>query len=383
MKSLHSFIIAAMATVMAACSSSQSEKSLGDGWTINGTIAQAADTTLYIEGSKLNNWYVIDSLKLDSDGSFSFQAAEPDTIGSIYRVRLGDRYVYFPASGTETVTLTASANDISRGFTLKGSPTAMMFATVDSLINTTVDRLGVNGALADSALKVTLNKIVNRDTTCLVSYYVVGKFIGGKPYYDLTNSRDIAVVGNAANNWTRHRPDDARTADLTQRFITAKNEIRRANPNRPAREITITDDHILGRPNVDMKMYDRTGKMHDFNQLATNGKVTVINFTRYDGPASPANTVALNTVYRDMASRGLQIYQVSFDPDELNFKQSAASMPWTAVWATPAMRPDIMMGYNVNPIENAPTSFVLNRRGEIVARVSNPNDLAKTIAPLL
>lgn len=382
-KPISTFCLAAMAALICSCSSDPAHKSLGDGWTIKGTINDAADKTLYVEASKFNNWYLLDSLVIGADGTFSFQAAQPDTVPSVYRLRMGDRYIYFPADGAETITLDGSAKDFSRGYKLSGTKAAADFSTIDSLINSTVDRIGVQAALSDSLLKQRLNLIINRDTTCIVSYYIIGKFIGGTPYYDLTDSHDIAILGNAANNFAVHRPKDIRAEELLRRYQAARAELRRNSPNRRVREIQIGDDQIIGRPKVDMRLYDRTGRLHDFDRVASAGKVTILNFTRYDGQASPANTVALNKIYEKYGKSGVQIYQVAFDPDEIEWRQNAANMPWTSVWATPEHHADIMMAYNVNPVDAPPVSFVINRKGEIVERVSDPDKLDACVAAQL
>lgn len=375
-------MIATLPMLVVSCSGDDSHKSLGDGWTIEGTLKGGADKTVYVEASKTADWYVLDSLVVDDKDTFSFQAAEADTVPTVYRLRVGSQYIYFPVTGGETVTYTGDAARFDRGYKLSGSVAANGFGCVDSLINEAVDRLGAPGALKDSTLKVNLNRIINRDSTCIVSYYIIGKFIDGKPYYDLTSSRDVAMLGNAANNWTRMRPNDPRTQELTARYTTAKQLVRRSDPNRKVREIAVGDDQILSRPQVEMKLYDRAGKLHDFDKVATPGHVTVLNISLYSHKDSPANVTALKKLYEKYGKSGVSIYQVSMD-DEMFFKEASANLPWTAVWANPAQARAIMIGYNANPVDGGPVSFIFNKQGELISRVSDPSKLESVISPLL
>lgn len=360
--------IAALAMMATSCSKG--------GWTVEGTVENGADSTLFIEGSTASSWYVIDSVKPSGNGSFSFTSPESAAIPSIYRLRMGEKYIYFPVDSIETVTVEANASNFDRGYSLAGNSAAPVFARVDSLINASVDKNGASGTLADSGLKQELNQIINRDSTCLVSYYIIGKFVGNRPLYNLTDRNDLRILGNAANNFQSHRPADPRTTELRDRWTNARRALGLAGP---AKQMEAT---VVNRPTADIKRYDMNGKMHDFEQVVTRGGVTILNFTRYDNDYSPANTLALKKAYDTYKPRGLEIYQIAFDPDEMSWKRSAANMPWISVWNSMADPLDLLVAYNVDPINGAPVSFVFNANGELVARATNSDELMKALAPL-
>jgi hypothetical protein len=58
-------------------------------------------------------------------------------------------------------------------------------------------------------------------------------------------------------------------------------------------------------------------------------------------------------------------------------------MPWIAVWNSPTDPIDALVSYNVDPINGAPVSFVFNRSGELMERVSDPNKLDAAIAKVM
>lgn len=370
MKASHILAPVALAALMAGATACTGNK----GWNLDGDIAGAADTTIYLEAATFNNWRTVDSLHVDGDGNFSYAAPEAAAVPTIYRLRFGDKYIYFPVDSIETVTVSAKAARFDRGFRLSGNSAAAGFQRADSLIAAAVDAQG-DAAAGDAALKQQLNLMINQDTTCLVSYYIIGKTVGNRPLYNLSDRTDIRTLGNAANNYLRLRPNDPRAKELEQRWIGA----RRAIGATGTREVEIQASQS-GRPTVDLKRYDAAGKLHDFEKIVTRGGVTVLNFTRYDGEYSPANTLALRKVYDAYHSQGVEIFQIAYDPDEVAWKESAKNMPWIAVYNSSADPIDALVAYNVDPINGAPVSFVFNRAGELVTRVTDPERLSAAVA---
>lgn len=62
--------IATAVLSVAACTSGH------DGWTLKGDIEGGAGKTVYIEGSTIGNWYLIDSVAIGEDDTFDYIAAK-------------------------------------------------------------------------------------------------------------------------------------------------------------------------------------------------------------------------------------------------------------------------------------------------------------------
>lgn len=343
---------------------------------IEGAVSDADGQTIYLESAVMNNWTVVDSASLDAAGKFSLSPAEAPTVPSVYRLRLGNEYVYVPVDSVETVSVTANGKNFGRDYKLSGNIYADGFVAVDSLVNEATARLG-GGAYSDATMKEALARIINTDTTCLVSYYAIGKTIGGNPIFSVLDKKDLRVLANAANNYSRFRPNDPRAEELKNRWITG----RRVSGATPTESVEMQAD-VAGRPKVELKRYDATGKMHDFDKTVTRGGVTLLSLTRYDTEYSQPLTVALTKAYDAYHSQGLEIYQVSYEPDEVAWKRSAQNMPWIAVWNSPTDGLDALVAYNADPINGVPSTFVFNRDGELVARVNDPAQLQAVLAKL-
>lgn len=369
-KSLSRLCTALTIPAVVACSG-------GNGWSVSGTVDGAADSTIYIEGSTAGGWYTIDSVTVNSNGSFDFRAAEAAETPSVFRLRMADKYIYFPVDSIEEVTVTAKHPGFGTSYSLSGNIYAPGFARVDSLINAAVAASGDAGALTDPNLKRDISLIINQDTTCLVAYYAVGKTIAGRPLYSLTDKADLRLVANAANTFSQRRPNDPRGKELQQRWMAGRRAI-------GAIRGVNAEAELISRPKADLKRFDAQGKEHDFDKVVTRGNgPTILSLTCYTSEQSPALTAALKQVYNTYHSAGLEIFQVSYDANEVDWKRSAANMPWISVWNAPRDNVQALLAYNADPINNVPVSFIFNSKGELVERVSDPDKLAAAVAKVI
>ena len=73
---------------------------------VDGTIENAADSTLYFENMSLNGPVKVDSVKLSADGSFSFDGKAPSA-PEFYRLRIAGQIINIAIDSTETVNVKA------------------------------------------------------------------------------------------------------------------------------------------------------------------------------------------------------------------------------------------------------------------------------------
>ena len=128
---------------------------------------------------------------------------------------------------------------------------------------------------------------------------------------------------------------------------------------------------------IDLSNYDDRGALHSISDLVSKGKVVVLSFTAYTTDASVPYNAILNDVYTANHERGLEIFQISFDPDEQAWKTVARNLPWITVWNSPNDGSEALVKYNVGTL---PTTFIINRKGEIAARVDDPSKIAAEVA---
>ena len=98
------FTIGMSALAFTACDNSPK-------FVVEGTISNAADSTLYLEADGLSGIETIDSVKLGSNGNFSFKGAPSDN-PEFYHIRLGNNIISFCVDSTETIKIKADAKQL-------------------------------------------------------------------------------------------------------------------------------------------------------------------------------------------------------------------------------------------------------------------------------
>lgn len=358
MKSISRYIVSvAVASILFACNNKPQ-------WKVDGRIEGADGQTMYVEASDNGRWYTLDSIELKGIGDFSF-TAPASGFPDIYRLRLGDKSLYFPIDSIETVTVVSKASAFDSDYTLSGTESAEKLMAVDRKLLDAVKKDGAEGVARDSALKRELSNILLENPSGIVSYYIINKKISGIPVFNPENKRDLSIIGAVANAYNVKRPLDPRTNYLKNIYIS-----NRRNYSRPdtihAPEMTLLDIELL-----DMK-----GTKHDLKEVAAKNKVVLLNFTSYSEDFSPALNIELNKLYSKYHVAGLEIYQIGLDASEVNWRDTARNLPWITVYNSDADGSKFLNSYNVAVI---PAIFII-QNGEIRERIATGQNIEQAVA---
>lgn len=363
-------IIASSLLAIAVLSSCNDNK----GWTVEGTVTGAEGRKIALQGFNNTYWYTIDSLPVDRSGSFSYRSATPSHYPEVYRLSLDGSDIYFPVDSVSRITIKADASAFSRNYSLSGTESARRFVKADSMIAAAIAAKGEKAAATDSLLKRNLTKLVINDNEMITAYYIINKRIAGRPLFDPASSRDLAVIGAVAQNFATNNPDDPRTAMLRNLYLSAK------AVSRPGLvETQNIDVPESGLPS-DIKSFDNKGVEHSLYETASKGNVVLLSFTAYDLDNSPAYNVILADLYKKYHDRGLEIFQVAFDADEAQWKQSAINLPWITVWNSPEDGSRAVINYNVNVL---PLTYIIDRSGDLRIRITDPTTLDAEISKII
>lgn len=345
MKSLKLLAAACLAIALVGCSRS---KGKGENqWSVEGTIDGGSDQTVYLARYLSGQWVVIDSTTVDNDGSFSIirnRMNYPDT----YLLALGNDFkntIEFPIDSVETVTIKASATAFGAG-ELAGSKSADLFNKVNDIIGASVKEKGTEATIADVELKRRLyDEIIMTEPGNLAAFYVINKVIDGKPLFDPSRSFDFNIIRAVANLYNQYRPADPRTAALKQ-LVRPKGQV-------IAEEIGFPDISLMGLD----------GNNRNLSELVGNGKPVILCFTAYSLDNAPALNTLLSLAY---GQGDADVYQVSFDNNEMTWRETANNLPWTCVYNTANDGDRVLRTYNVGAI---PTLFIIDRDGKIAERI--------------
>lgn len=333
-------------------------------WQIKGTIAGSGDELLLLEASFNGNWYVLDSTRLKNDGKFVFKEEAP-AFPTIYRLTLNNQSAYFPIDSIETVNLEASLSGFQHDYKVTGTKSAELFTQVNELM--AVAGLGAGN---NDSLKHKLAEMVLIEPDGNAAYYIINRHTpDGKAIFDPSDRRDIRVIGAVANAYNEKRPRDPRTAYLKNLYLSSKFANREIDP-------AMADSILVQEIDfIEIELLDENGKVRKLSDVTGKAPV-ILSFTAYTSDFSPALNLELGKLYDKYSQQGLQIYQIGYDNDEFQWRQSAKNIPWVTVFNSAKDGTKYLSQYNVGVL---PTFFIFDKNGSLVERVDDPSQISKAI----
>lgn len=345
----------------------------GNEFKVSGTINGDADGKYAIQVSENGYWFFVDSVKTDSNGKFSFSHPAPEYPG-IYRLVNSDGVsICFPVDSLENISFETSKADFGVKYTLAGSDDAVAMMEIDNkareLSKNASGKAATDVKAREDFKRELANKILENPSGIL-AYYVINKQIANKPLFAINNSVDVRIIGAVANAYHEQKPNDPRTKLLVAMFLNGK---KLSSPAKVKSDTIQATEAKL----IEIELPDIHGKMRKLSEVAAGGKVVLVNFTAYGTEESPAFNKLLADIYNKYSGQNFQIYQIALDADIASWKMSAKNIPWVAVYDEAGPYSKAILNYNVGSI---PMSFIINRSGEIVKRIGDPNAIATEVA---
>lgn len=336
----------------------------GNQFKVDGKVDGANDSTqLILEASTNGTWMPVDTVNAGSDGSFSFSSEAPQ-FPNIYRLRVGDQSICFPIDSLDHVTVETKLATFAKDYTLSGSDHAVQVMKIDK------EAMTLSGASAAKikAFKDKMAKEIIADPAGIVAYYIINKYVDGKPLFDPLDDQDLRIIGAVSNSFHTFRPNDPRT-DYLVRVLLEGQQRRRASMA-PTDTIQANETSL-----IDISLDDYKGQTHVLSKVAASHSIVLLNFTIYNSDFSPMFNKLLNDIYS--AHKGsLEIYQISLDADNATWLQSAKNLPWITVY-DPAGQGSINVGNYM--VLGVPTTYII-KNGEIVEKVEDANKLKDAVA---
>lgn len=358
---------------------------------IDGTITDAKDSVLYFENMSLDGPVAIDSVKLGDDGAFSFSEKSPEA-PEFYRLRIAGQIINLSVDSTETITVKAAYPTMATGYTVEGSPEC---ATIKELALKQIDLLGRvlaverNNTLGfdqtrDSVARmieaykheIKLNYIFKAPMRPS-SYFALFQTLGSRLIFDPRESEDdIKAFAAVATSWDTYHPNSIRGKNLHNIAIQGMRNVRIVRNQRAAQAI---DASKVNTTNIiDIALLDNKGQARRLTDL--KGKVVMLDFHVFGAEGSTKRIMQMRDIYNKYHGRGLEIYQISLDPDEHFWKTQTAALPWISVRDPQGIQSNNLVLYNVRSI---PTFFLIDKTNTLRKRDAQVKDLDAEIQALL
>ena len=360
---------------------------------VDGNITEAADSILYFENMSLDGPVTVDSVKLSADGSFSFSDDAPSA-PEFYRLRIADQIVNLCVDSTETIHVKAEYPHMSTNYVVEGSEQC---ATIKDLalkqINLQSFIIGIenNPAIGYDAAEDTIMKEIERYKDFIKRNYIYKQPMKASSYFALfqtignrliinpcESKEDIKAFAAVATSWDVYYPNSLRGENLHNIALEGMKNVRIIE-NKIAQSRRGIDRSKVNTANIiEIALRDNRGNMRRLTDM--KGSVVLLDFHVFGAEGSTQRIMQLRDIYNKYHSRGLEIFQVSLDPDEHFWKTQTAALPWICVHDDDAMNSNLLVQYNV---QRLPTFFLVDRNNVLFKRDSQIKDLDKTIQSLL
>jgi peroxiredoxin len=367
---------------MAACSD--------DKFCVEGNITNAADSVLYFENIALGGPEVLDSAKLDADGSFRFSGKKTEA-PEFYRLRISDQIISLSIDSTETVTVKAQYPQMATQYEVSGSENCQK---IKELALRQMD-------LRQRAVEVSRNQelSVNQSNDSILrmiqqykdqvkkdyifpnpakpyAYFALFQTLGNMLIFNPRTDRDdIKVFAAVATSWDTYWPNAERGANLHNIAIEGMKNVRISDAGQ-AQQLDESKVHTSGV--IDIELADNKGQIRRLTDL--KGSVVLLDFHLFAMKESPARILMLRELYNKYHAQGLEIYQVSLDEDEHFWKQQTQALPWISVREPEGINSSVVRIYNVQAL---PEFFLIDRGNNLVSRSSQMGDVEQAVKKLL
>ena len=375
--------LALMAAMLTSCNNKK--------FHINGTVTEAKDSVLYLENMSLDGPVVVDSVKLDDKGAFSFSGKAPDA-PEFYRLRIAGQIINLSVDSTETVDVKASYPSMATGYTVDGSAEC---ATIRELALKQIDlqnrviAVQNNPNLGYDLTRDSIGKLVAAYKEDIKRNYIYKAPMRASSYFALfqtlgnmlifnprENADDVKVFAAVATSWDTYHPDALRGKNLHNIAIEGMKNVRIMRNKMAAQNIDASKVNVSNI--IDISLLDNQGNRRSLTDL--KGKVVMLDFHVFGSNGSTKRIMEMRELYNKYHDRGFEIYQVAFDPDEHFWKTQTAALPWIRVRDPQGLQSQNLAAYNVSSI---PTFFLIDRNNEVKKRDSQITDIDAEINALL
>lgn len=387
-KSISSIFMGTAVAVFALCACT------GKSFNISGTITEAKDSVLYLENMSLSGPVAVDSVKLGESGTFSFSEQAPDA-PEFYRLRIAGQIINLAVDSTEQIEVKAQYPTMSAVYDVTGSEEctkikelALLQMDLQRRIDAIVAApdLGVS-AVQDSVLGVTeaykdqvKRRYIFAEPMKAYAYYALFQTVRLGQMESLifnprSSEQDVKVFAAVATSWDTYHPDAERGQNLHNIAIEGMKNVRILQ----SRQLSNIDPNLVNVSNViDINLPDSKGQQRRLTEL--KGKVVLLDFHVFASEGSTQRIMQLREIYNKYHAQGLEIYQVSLDPDEHFWKTQTAALPWICVRDERGPQSEYLVSYNIQSI---PTFFLVGRNSDLDKRDAQIKDLDAEIRSLL
>jgi len=365
-------IVLILAATGFACNSTRTE--------INGLVSGGESERLSLERLDVNRTSLIDSIKIGKDGSFDikFRLEEPELC--ILKSKEGE-IINLLVSPGDRISVESSYDQFGTTYTVTGSEESEGIHRLVGHLDQTRKELDSLEVLADSIgdpenpqMELVRNayaQVIIKQKRFTIKYIVehMGALSSVYALYQKYNGESLILNQEGDLQYFKAVADSLEStfpnSSLT-RSLRTDIEQREASFIQTAHRDSILEmagDEVSGM--LDLSIADREGDLIRLSSL--QGKVILVVFWASVSNESIQALLQLKQIYNKYHQKGFEVYAISLDTNRINWLSAIDfnEFNWINVleYATPESRASQL--YNITSL---PTTFLINRDGDILAR---------------
>lgn len=343
---------------------------------------------LYFEHSGLLKTTILDSVRLRPNGSFHFRSNRP-AYPDFYRLRLIDKVITFAVDSCEEITIEAKQKNFATDYVVTGSATSSQIQVlrksvmnIQQLVNELNSGMGANERNAKIAViekeidvhKEMARKMILQNPRSAAAYFAIYQKVNDTYLFSPYVKADRPYCAAVATSFNTFMPEYERSKNLYALVLDAIRTDRQTKEKQKWDEILATQ----GTGYINIILPDKNNVEQKLSDLI--GRVILIDFSACESKQNVNYTFALRELYDKYHKRGFDIYQISLDQNKQLWEESTSNIPWTCVRDVNGPNTKVAASYNISSI---PTTFLMDRKGNIIARSLGFNELKKAIEKYL
>lgn len=369
----HLLLILPLAFALASCNLSNEYK-------ISGEIDNGKDKTLILERIDLAQNVVVDSVKLNDNGRFSFKGkrlGEP----TFFRLRFDSKnFITLLADSSEHIEIVANTPNLEDSYTVKNSLGSNFIKILNrklKLTRQTLDSLtNLYGTLAvDDRVRKTMiereylealndhkkfiGSFVMQNPRSFASYYALfQEMAGGTMVMNVFDKNDQVYFSTLATSLNLFYPESERVKHLYQYVLQVKT-IQKREEN--IQQLLSTAQSSIPEIN------ETTPDGNSVSLKSQQGKIVLLSFWASWDAASRKENKNLKRLYDKYKAKGFEIYQVSLDQSKILWENAIEQdqLSWINVSDLQRNGAPAARAYNVRSI---PANYLISRDGDIIGK---------------
>ena len=365
--------------------------SRGEKVEITGFIENADKGMIYLDEQGISEIRQIDSVRLKKDGSFRLKDRIENP--TFYNLHTGNQQIIplllTPGTSAE---IHADIQDFINGYEIYGSKESLYLLEMNRTLAVTKRQIdSIRKVLQENPeageeftreMAASYDEIIQgqrrysiqfilEHISSMASIYTLYQKIDDNNFV-LNENRDIQLVKITSESLDTIWPGSEHVQALKRDAANLEENLYSQRWRQVVENVESTFPEI--------RLPDPNGDTIALSSL--KGKVILLSFWASWDPASVSHNIPLKGIYSTYHSRGLEIYQVSFDNEREAWVNAIHfdELPWVNVSELSYPESSVAHIYN---LEELPVVFLIDRKGEIIGKNFNRIDLDRNIQRLL